>query len=71
MMMTPTRHEKGEWARLARDAISTHRTSYARVFAAASRLRDDEQMTIQYFDALQSTYRAWLLGEWKPVTSCQ
>lgn len=67
MWMTPTRHEKNEWARMSQYATRKHRPDFAKIFGIASRLRDDEQVTLKHFDALQASYRAWLHGEWKPV----
>jgi hypothetical protein len=60
-MITPTQHEKNEWSRLARYAYEHDRNDIGHRFSMAAALKAGESCTVQWFDALQVIYRAWLV----------
>ncbi len=59
--ITPTGHEKAEWARLAQDAYSRGLNHIGHKFSAAASLPRACQIDIPTFDAMQKVYRAWLI----------
>jgi hypothetical protein len=64
-VITPTQHEKNEWARFADAAYASGRNSTGHRFSAAAALMNDQSMSVARFDSLQADYRAWLcFGEW-------
>lgn len=66
--ITPTQHEKDEWSRLATAAYSSGRNSIGHSFSVAASLPREGQIRLAYFDALQASYRAWLVsGEFVAV----
>lgn len=58
--ITPTEHEKREWARLAQAAHNAKLNEIGHEFDLASSLKADQQMDVERFDHLQSGYRGWL-----------
>jgi len=64
--MTPTAHEKAEWSRMATAAYNSGRNAIGHRFSVAASLPRDGSMTLNHFDALQSEYRAWLVGGFPP-----
>lgn len=64
--IVPTEHEKAEWSRLATSAYASDRNSIGHWFSAAASLPKLGATTLARFDALQSVYRAWLIGGFEP-----
>lgn len=58
MTMTPTQHERAEWARMAQSAYATGHNAVGHRYSAAAAY--PTAMPIARFDALMSGYRAWL-----------
>lgn len=58
----PDAHHKAEWARLAADAYRLGLNAVGHRFSGAAAFRHGEAMPIRIFDALQSTYREWLIA---------
>ncbi len=65
--ITPTQHEKNEWARMAQSAYARGANSIGRRYSAAASLPRNSQMQLEYFDALQNGYREWLVSDSFPV----
>jgi hypothetical protein len=61
MTMTPTPHEKSEWARMAKSAYNTGHNAVGHRFSAAASLRKDAAISLKDFDELQELYRMWLV----------
>ena len=61
LMVTPTQHEKCEWACVAEAAYRANYNEIAHAFSVAATLPNGAQMTIKSFDELQSNYRQWRL----------
>lgn len=59
--MTPTEHEKLEWARMARAAASAGLATTAARFAFASTTPLGGKIPAATFYSLQADYRAWLI----------
>lgn len=57
-VITPTPHERAEWARLSRDAYRVGRLELGARFAHASTRAG--ALPISVFDELQQVYRSWL-----------
>ena len=66
-MITPTQHEKREWARLAQAAYAQGFNNVGHKYSGAAAMRDGQQMYVEVFDQLQSDYRAWLIDNVIPV----
>lgn len=58
--ITPTEHEKREWARLAQAAYKVSRNDIGHEFSGAASLMRNQQMDVERFDFLQAGYRGWL-----------
>lgn len=67
-MMTPTEHEKREWARMARAAYGAGHNDVGHRFSAAAALRAGEAMPAARFNHLQDDYRNWLCYNQFPVS---
>jgi hypothetical protein len=64
-LMRPNQSEKNEWARMAQAAYRVGRNSIGHTYSVAASLPHDGVLKTEYFDALQSGYRNWLVfGEW-------
>ena len=61
MMVTPTQHEKCEWATVAEAAYKANYNEIAHTFSVAATLPNGAQLTVKQFDELQSNYRQWRL----------
>ena len=61
-VITPTEHDKAEWARLAQDAYRLGLNDTGHRFSGAAALRRGEPITYQAYDALQAEYREWLIA---------
>jgi hypothetical protein len=59
--ITPTSHEKNEWARLAQAAYRSGATGVGHRFSVAASGRADAEMPLPMFDALQFVYRRWFV----------
>ena len=59
MMIQPTAHGRSEWARLAQDAYRSGRNGLGHRFSVAA--ATPGEMPLARYDALQETYREWLL----------
>lgn len=59
-MITPTAHEKSEWARMADCCAKAGKATHACLYKAAAVL--EGPMKPWTYDALQKNYRHWLLG---------
>ena len=66
LRMTPTRHEKLEWARMAQAAYAIDRNDIGHRFSGAASIRDADDMPLAMFDELQGQYRAWLIDNVMP-----
>ena len=64
-LMRPNQHEKNEWARMAQDAYRLGHNSTGHTYSVAASLPHDGTMKTDYFDALQNSYRLWLLWGFK------
>lgn len=62
MTITPNQHEKNEWSRLATAAYAARRNSIGTTFSVAASLPHAGQIRLDYFDALQASYRIWLVS---------
>ena len=60
-MMTPTRHEKLEWSRMAQAAYLAGHNDIGHRYSGAAALRDGQSIPVTRFDALQDGYRTWLI----------
>ena len=60
VMVTPTQHEKYEWATVTQAAYKAQYNDIGHTFSVAATLPNGAQMTIKQFDELQSNYRQWL-----------
>lgn len=66
--ITPNAHEKSEWSRMAQAAYLGRRNDIGHRFSVAASLPSYGQVTVAYFDRLQTEYRAWLISdEWPAV----
>jgi len=61
VMVTPTQHEKYEWATVAEAAYKAQYNEIGHTFSVAATLPNGAQMTIKQFDELKSNYRQWRL----------
>lgn len=61
-VVTPTEHEKSEWARLASAAYAEGRNEIGHRFSMAATLRHSEACAVKWFDELQGLYRSWLIS---------
>lgn len=68
MQMTPTHHEKMEWARLAQNAYRCDQNDVGHRFSGAASIVTGSQITCAQFDALQADYRLWLIGQMHKMT---
>lgn len=59
--MTPTEHEKREWARMAQAAYQSGRNAVGHRYSAAAALRQDATISTELFDRLMDGYRRWLV----------
>lgn len=59
--ITPTAHEKAEWARLAQAAYAADLNTVGHRFSGAASLRNEHKMMLATFDSLQNDYRTWLV----------
>lgn len=67
-MITITEHEKTEWSRYAQAAYVAGRNDIGHKMSVAASLPKGAQMTVSNYDALMSSYRAWLtFNEFKPI----
>jgi hypothetical protein len=62
MPMTPTAHEKAEWARFAQAAYGAGLTWLGHRYSAAAALPVGATMATGAFDFMQRVYRAWLVS---------
>lgn len=63
--ITVTQHEKNEWSRMARAAYSADRNDVGHRYSMAATVRNGEQVRADWYDRIQSGYRAWLVfNEW-------
>ena len=60
-LMTPTGHDKAEWARMAQSAYAAGRSDVGHRFSARAAMAEGDQLYVGEFDAYQSEYRAWLV----------
>jgi len=67
MEMIPTQHEKDEWSRMAQTAYAARRNDAGHKFSVAASTPNGTAVSLQYFDALQSEYRAWLCFDEYPT----
>ncbi len=63
--ITPTEHERAEWARMAHDAYRTGRNCYGTRYSVRSALGGP--MAVFIYDTLMRTYRTWLVFGWDAV----
>lgn len=68
-MITPTPHEKHEWARFATVLYSKRLNAFAHKFSAAAALPRYAAIDLQTFDQLQEMYRHWLCFDEYPTES--
>ena len=68
MSITPTRHEKLEWARLAQAAYAIDRNDVGHRYSGAASIRDAQSIPVATFDYLQAGYRSWLIDNILPAT---
>jgi len=61
MTITPTAHEKKEWARLAAAAFHVHANSIGMLFSDVAKSPANAAIDIRRFDDLQTIYRHWLV----------
>ena len=66
-MVTPTAHEKMEWSRLAQDAYRTGRNGLGHRYSARASDPAGTRLHDAAYDAIQTTYRQWLIGGWDAV----
>ena len=59
--ITPNRHEKTEWTRLAHWAYNNGKPSVGAYYIVNASMLDGESLTTAQFDALQAGYREWLI----------
>ena len=59
--ITPSEHEKNEWARMANYAYANERNDIGHKFSMAATLCKGEDCSVAWFDGLQNTYRKWLV----------
>jgi hypothetical protein len=64
-MITPTIHEKAEWARLAQAAYEQGYNRIGHRYSAAASMPEGMRIQAWRFNDLQSDYADWLVfGEW-------
>lgn len=63
--ITPSQYEKNEWSRMAQDAYSRDLNDIGHKFSMAAILREGEDCSLAWFDALQAEYRTWLVEGFK------
>lgn len=63
--ITPTDHDKSEWARMSQDAYRHGRPNFGVRYAYAASIRGS--IPTDTFDALQYYYRQWLIGGWAGI----
>jgi len=59
--ITPTAHEKREWARMAQAAYKAGRSCLGHRMSGAACLASDQSMGIQRYDHIMGLYRTWLI----------
>ena len=59
-MITPTQHEKNEWSRFAKWGYANNRNDIGHKYSMVAVLRNNEAISVSYFDELQKIYREWL-----------
>jgi len=64
-MITPTRHEKLEWARCAQAAYRHGRNNDGHTLSAAASLSEGMRMSCARFDMVMAIYREWLLNGYR------
>ena len=67
MNMTPNRHTKLEWARMAQAAYRNGRNDIGHRYSGAAALPEGAAMDIARYDALQHDYRNWLIADEYPT----
>lgn len=67
MRITPTRHCKLEWSRLAQAAYSQDRNDVGHRFSGAASILDSQSLSLATYDSLQHDYRVWLIDNQFPV----
>jgi hypothetical protein len=60
--ITPSQYEKNEWSRMAQDAYAHDLNDVGHRFSMAATVNKGESVPLAWFDALQTEYRAWLIG---------
>ena len=68
--ITPTQHEKNEWSRMAyaAEVKSGALQGISNRYAEAAALPAGAAMEVPYFDALQASYREWLINNVYPTS---
>jgi hypothetical protein len=61
LTMTPTDHEKREWARMAQAAYGSGHNSIGHRYSGAASLPNCGHIELTKFDSLQRDYRIWLI----------
>jgi hypothetical protein len=59
--LTPTAHEKSEWARCAQAAYARGCNEFGHKLSAAAALPNGASLDCETFDAIASIYREWLI----------
>lgn len=59
--ITPTEHNRNEWARFAQDAYNHHQSFYGHRYSVAAATMTGP-VRVDVFDTLQRVYREWLLN---------
>ena len=62
-MITPTRSEKLEWARLAQAAYRAGDNFFGHRYSAYASIPEGAQLSEAAYDGLQINYRRWLIGD--------
>lgn len=60
--ITPTRHEKLEWARCAQAAYRQSKNDVGHTLSAMAALPENTPLRVHQYDCLQAIYRSWLLN---------
>lgn len=66
MNITPTRHQKLEWARMAQAAYSTDHNWTGHRFSGLASIPDSASLPIAVYDTAMNQYRAWLIDNQYP-----
>ena len=61
-MITPTRSEKLEWARMAQDMYRNDLNEFGHRYSGMASIRDGVQVTTDAYDSLMFLYRIWLVS---------